>query len=415
MTPVTLAEVGAQGLFSDGDWVESKDQDSQGSVRLTQLADVGVGTFRDRSDRWMREDQATRLNCTFLAPDDVLIARMPDPIGRACLVPHDIGRAVTAVDVAILRVDRDFFEPAYVSWMINAPQFHMRVEALQSGTTRKRISRKNLATLSIPRAPLREQRRIVEVLEEQLSHLDAAEAELKRAAAKVDALWASVLSNARAGSEVAIPKVAEIQGGIQKQPRRAPVANHYPFLRVANVTASGLDLRDIHRIELFGDELERLRLLRGDLLVVEGNGSPAQIGRAATWDGSIDDCVHQNHLIRVRPLPGLVPGYLEAVWNSPEHRRTLTHVASSSSGLHTLSVSKLKRLSIPVPSTREQRELLAHVQEMRTSIERQRIAMSAATTRGEALRRALLAAAFEGKLTGRHTDNEVIEEEASGG
>jgi hypothetical protein len=106
---------------------------------------------------------------------------------------------------------------------------------------------------------------------------------------------------------VPLADLADIQGGIQKQPKRAPRNNSFPFLRVANVTAKGLDLSDVHAIELFGDELPRLRLRRGDLLVVEGNGSASQIGRAAVWDGSIADCVHQNHLIRVRAREGLLP------------------------------------------------------------------------------------------------------------
>ncbi|OLT21264.1 hypothetical protein BJF81_15465 [Ornithinimicrobium sp. CNJ-824] len=136
------------------------------------------------------------------------------------------------------------------------------------------------------------------------------------------------------------------------------------------MTASGLDLNNVHRIELFGDEIERLRLVRGDLLVVEGNGSPSQIGRAATWDGSIENCVHQNHLIRVRPRSGLLPEYLEAAWNAPEHRRKLLDVASSSSGLYTLSVSKLKRLTVPLPSLDEQRRVLEQVGELRDSVRR---------------------------------------------
>ncbi len=142
---------------------------------------------------------------------------------------------------------------------------------------------------------------------------------------------------------------------------RVPRTNAFPFLRVANVTARGLDLDDDHQVELFSGELDRLRLQKGDLLVVEGNGSASQIGRAAIWDGSIDDCVHQNHLIRVRPLEGLLPEYLEAVWNSPLNRARLTDVASSSSGLHTLSVSKLKQISIPVPSVGRQGELVDDV------------------------------------------------------
>lgn len=154
-------------------------------------------------------------------------------------------------------------------------------------------------------------------------------------------------------------EVAQIQGGIQKQSKRAPRENHFPFLRVANVTAKGLDLSEIHQIELFGDELNRLRLQRGDLLVVEGNGSPTQIGRAAIWNGAVADCVHQNHLIRVRAGSVVLPEYLHLYWNSPANRDFLTAVSSSTSGLHTLSVRKLQQVEVPVPPLEEQQRIVA--------------------------------------------------------
>lgn len=194
-------------------------------------------------------------------------------------------------------------------------------------------------------------------------------------------------------------EVTAIQGGIQKQQKRAPRSNRYPFLRVANVTASGLDLVDVHEVELFEGELDRFRLEAGDLLVVEGNGSASQIGRAALWDGSIKDSVHQNHLIRVRPLDGLLPTYLEAVWNSPQNRSILTDVASSSSGLYTLSVSKLKALSIPVPTVNRQRELVSKVEEVREAKARLGSAVANAVERNRALRRSLLASVFAGHST----------------
>lgn len=240
-----------------------------------------------------------------------------------------------------------------------------------NGTTRLKLTQGAMRRIPVPTPKLSEQRRIVEILEEHLSHLDAADAEVARCRVKLDALWAATLSRARTGSVTPLPEVADVQGGIQKQPRRAPMVNHHPFLRVANVTSSGLDLADVHRVELFGDELTRLRLEPGDLLVVEGNGSASQIGRAAMWDGSIEDCVHQNHLIRVRPKGSMLPGYLEAVWNSPEHRRKLMHVASSSSGLYTLSVSKLKQLTVPLPSFDEQRRVVDRVDQVRASIRRE--------------------------------------------
>jgi type I restriction enzyme, S subunit len=94
---------GVTGLTTDGDWIESKDQDPNGAVRLIQLADIGDGEFRDRSARFVTSETARRLNCTFIEPGDLLIARMPDPIGRACIFPG-VGRpAITAVDVFVWR------------------------------------------------------------------------------------------------------------------------------------------------------------------------------------------------------------------------------------------------------------------------------------------------------------------------
>src|SRR5687768_12287663 len=90
------------GLFTDGDWIESKDQDPNGGIRLIQLSDIGDGFFLDKTRRFINEEAAERLHVTFLEKGDVLLARMPDPIGRSCLFPLD-GKAVTAVDVCILR------------------------------------------------------------------------------------------------------------------------------------------------------------------------------------------------------------------------------------------------------------------------------------------------------------------------
>jgi hypothetical protein len=89
---------GKAGVFIDGDWVESKDQDPDGDVRLIQLADVGDGFYRDKSDRFMTKAKAEELGCTFLKDGDVLIARMPDPLGHACIFPGDAKPSVTVVD-----------------------------------------------------------------------------------------------------------------------------------------------------------------------------------------------------------------------------------------------------------------------------------------------------------------------------
>jgi type I restriction enzyme S subunit len=98
-------------------------------------------------------------------------------------------------------------------------------------------------------------------------------------------------------------------------------------------------------------------------------------------------------------MDGLLPEYLEVVWNAPANRARLTEVASSSSGLYTLSVSKLKQLSVPVPNIERQRELVDEVLAVTDIGARLGTSVATAAKRKNAFRRSLLAAAFSGQLT----------------
>ncbi|NHN25235.1 restriction endonuclease subunit S [Flavobacterium jejuense] len=164
---------GKDGIFKDGDWIETKDQNPDGEVRLIQLADIGDGFFRNRSDRYMTKERALELNCTFLKKGDILVARMPDPLGRACVFPYtDEEKYVTVVDVAIIRTGQNGVDSRYLTHFINSPQIRKQIEKMQTGTTRKRISRGNLSTIKIPVPPLNEQIRIALKIDELFSALD---------------------------------------------------------------------------------------------------------------------------------------------------------------------------------------------------------------------------------------------------
>lgn len=184
------------GFFADGDWVESKDQDPDGDVRLIQLADVGDRQYRDRSSRFMTEAAAERLNCSYLRTGDILIARMPDPLGRCCRFPGDSKPAVTVVDVCILRPNISFFDSDYLVVAINSPAFRRLVLTQATGTTRSRISRSNLGALPVPLPPLEEQKRIVAKVDELMTLCDRLDAQQKErdslGRSLVDAIFAEV-------------------------------------------------------------------------------------------------------------------------------------------------------------------------------------------------------------------------------
>ncbi len=143
-----LKDVTSIGL-KDGDWIESKDQ-SESGIRLIQLADIGDGEFINKSSRYISEDTFNKLHCFEVFPHDILLARMPNPIGRSCIMPQLPERCITAVDVCVIRVDESNHNTLFINYMINTPVFRKKVIEQSSGTTRQRISRSNLEEMAIP-------------------------------------------------------------------------------------------------------------------------------------------------------------------------------------------------------------------------------------------------------------------------
>lgn len=156
----------------------------------------------------------------------------------------------------------------------------------------------------------------------------------------------------------ALDEIAEVTGGIQKGPHRAPGANPVRYLTVAHVQRNRVIVDDPRYFEVTAKELERWRLKPRDVLIIEGNGSASEIGRTALFRGEIRDCVHQNHVIRVRAHASeLSAEYLNAFLNSSVGQAALQAESFSSSGLRTLSVGRIRELQFPLPLLPEQQKI----------------------------------------------------------
>lgn len=149
--------------FIDGDWIEAKDQSDSG-IRLVQTGNVGDGEYLDRYDkaRWISEETFARLHCTEIFAGDILISRLPDPIGRACILPEGIGKAITAVDCTIVRLSEAML-PEFLIAISRSSGYMMQIATLTAGTTRARVSRGNLGKIRIPLPPLTQQQQFVEI------------------------------------------------------------------------------------------------------------------------------------------------------------------------------------------------------------------------------------------------------------
>jgi type I restriction enzyme S subunit len=206
-----------------------------------------------------------------------------------------------------------------------------------------------------------------------------------------------------------ISQVGEVTGGLTKNPRREKLPVKIPYLRVANVYAGELDLTEVKSIGIEQSELERVLVTVGDLLVVEGNGSIDQIGRVALWDGKIAPCAHQNHLIKVRFNQPKLGKYIVWWLLSSEGRNFITSVASSTSGLHTLSISKVASLPLPLPPILEQEQIVCEIERALSIADVMQEGIDIASRQAERLRQSILKQAFEGKLVSQDPNDEPAE------
>ena len=177
--------------FIDGNWIEAKDQSDTG-IRLIQTGNVGVGTFKDKDDkaRYISEETFNRLNCTEVVEGDILISRLPDPVGRACIIPAGLGKSITAVDCTIIRLN-DKVLPKFFVAFTNTPDYAMQIKKVLSGTTRLRVSRANLGKIQVPLPSIDKQQQFVTIADQA----DKSEFELKKSIKAINAVIKSLLNN----------------------------------------------------------------------------------------------------------------------------------------------------------------------------------------------------------------------------
>ncbi len=363
----------------------------------------------------IRSVSSKQLASRRLVAGDILLEKSgggpTQPVGRVVRVPAHDGSAVCSNFVQLLRADPSKAEPSFLFWQLWYWHAVGRTVPLQTSSTNIRnLKTKDYLAEQAILPSLHEQRRIVATIEEQLSRLEAAEASLRSGLIRVGSAWrAGVASLVKPNwPELSVGDVADVRGGIVKNPSRRPVSNTAPFLRVANVLRGELDLSDVHDVEVFEGDLAKYGLEHGDLLVVEGNGSFEQIGRSAVWDERIPGCVHQNHLIRARPSREyLLPEFLGICWNSPTLSGRIAAAASSTSGLYSLSAGKVSSVLVPVPSLIEQESVVQRYEALASRLNGMRRQIRSGLARSRRLRMSLLRAAFRGELLTTRSDKVV--------
>jgi type I restriction enzyme S subunit len=233
-------------VFDDGDWIESKDQSLSG-IRLIQTGNIGLGAFKNREGkaRFISETTFKRLHCNEIFKGDVLISRLPDPIGRSCTIPKTSERMITAVDCTILRFKPEEVISNYFNYYSQSAKYFNDIEKETSGTTRKRISRKKLGDIEITYPNITEQKRIVKILDQVFENIEKARQNTEKNLQNSKELFESYLQSVFAKNNWEKKTLKEIaitfgRGKSKHRPRndKKLYNGKYPFIQTGDIRNS---------------------------------------------------------------------------------------------------------------------------------------------------------------------------------
>ncbi len=259
-------------VFEDGDWIESKDQSDEG-VRLIQTGNVGNGFFKDRGEkaRYISEATFKRLRCTEIFEGDCLISRLPDPVGRACIIPDTGEKMITAVDCTIIRFHQKEILPEWFLFYSLSNEYQTEIIKQVTGATRQRISRKNLGLIEIPLPPLREQQRIVAILDEAFAAIAEskanAEQNLNNAKELFESYLQGVFENKGDGwEEKTLGEVYDVRDGTHDSPKYQEEG--FPLITSKNLKKDLLNYDNVNYIseQDYININKRSKVDKGDIL-----------------------------------------------------------------------------------------------------------------------------------------------------
>ena len=285
----------------------------------------------------------------------------------------------------------------------------------QFGSATNYIRMGNFTDYELPIPPKSTQQAIVSKIEELFSELDKGIEQLKIAQQQLKTYRQSVLKwafegkltneNVKEGElpkewkEVVLKDVCKIIGGVTKgRDFKGKETIHLPYLRVANVQDGYLDLEEIKTIEVLPSDKEKYKLLFGDILYTEG-GDKDKLGRGAIWKNEIDDCIHQNHIFRARPLSKEIDSKYIAYFSQTriaknyffKHGKQTTNLAS-------INLTILSNLPVPICSFKEQNNIVQEIESRLSVADKMDESITQSLQQTEALRQSILKKAFEGKL-----------------
>jgi type I restriction enzyme S subunit len=314
-------------------------------------------------------------------------------------------------------VPPDFIDSRYLYWyMLKAkPDLENRA----SGTTFREISGKGFGETELVWPGLDEQRRIVDILEDHLSRLDAARSGCSASLSRLEVLRISALSAHLFGREEwpRVPLGDALDLSIGGLWGNEPGSDELDVrvLRVTELKRHGrLDPSTAATRSIALRHATKRQLRAGDLLLEKSGGGPTSpVGRVGLVEAldAVSICSNFMQLMRPR-VDQIAPRFLHLYLHAFHLRGGTAAMQKATTNIRNLKASQYLQIHVPLPDLDTQVTVVQQLDDALGGADRLEAGIKQTMSRGVALRRALLNAAFSGYLTGRSSDMEMVEEMA---
>ncbi|EHM51574.1 restriction endonuclease subunit S [Yokenella regensburgei] len=387
---------------------------------IIRLQNIKRLCFINKNIKYVSNEKAIELSRHSYKKGDIVITKLGDPLGLACIIPENFQDGIIVADLVRLRINDLAFDKRYLTYLLNSPLVISQLNKHIKGTTRPRINLGIIRDLNLPIASISEQKIIAEKLDTLLAQVDSTKARLEQIPQILKRFRQAVLAAAVSGlligsnkrnhhplcsqwqwpdlpSTWSVHKYSElVDSRLGKMLDKAKnFGSATKYLGNINVRWFSFDLENLQDILISDIERRELSLNPGDVLICEG-GEP---GRCAIWSEPQDTpVIFQKALHRARVKEKIIPEWLVYNLKNDSNNISLSQLFTGTTIKH-LTGKALANYPIRVPPLKEQLEIVRRVEQLfayADTIEKQ---VNSALTRVNNLTQSILAKAFRGELT----------------
>lgn len=291
---------------------------------------------------------------------DILIS-VRAPIGALNYAKEEccIGRGLAAITPDLSKISSDF-----IFWLLKGKNEELNSKG--TGSTFKAIGRKVLEETLVPDYSFEQQHVCADNLEKVYSIIQLRKQELLKLDDLIKARFVELFEIEQGHyDECHLEDIADIVSGITKgRKTKCTQLREVPYMAVSNVKDGYIDWTTVKTILATEDEIEQYRLLPNDVLMTEG-GDPDKVGRGSIISDPPEDCIHQNHIFRVRlDETRLLPRYFASFLQSPVAKMYFLSAAKQTTGIASINMKQLRGLPTILPPLNKQKEFVLFCQQV---------------------------------------------------